>query len=250
MKVLVIEDEMLAQKQIITYLKDMDASLEITGTIESVSEGLEWFNNHPMPDAIISDIKLNDGLSFEIFKDIHISAPIIFTTAYDQYAIQAFEHNSIGYLLKPIRKDKLKECFDKIKGSMSMNSIDLSKLAQMLTKPVPQYKSRFLVKVGQKIKAVSVDKIAYFFSHDKMTYLHTRSNEKFPLDQSLDEIQDLLNPNNFFRINRKFLVHFEGIKEVHPYFKGRLKVELLPAIDEDIVISAEKTPVFKSWLDK
>ncbi len=250
MKVLIIEDEYLSQQQIINYLKKIDGDIQIVGTIEGIADGVNWFKSHENPDVIISDIKLNDGLCFELFKAIQIKAPIIFTTAYDQFAIQAFEHNGIGYLLKPIQIEKLRECLQKIKGSNPLDQIDITKLAALLSKQQVEYKSRFLVKVGQKIKAVSVDKIAYFFSYDKMTYLHTRANEKFPLDQSLDEIQTLLNPTNFFRINRKFIVHFEGIKEVHPYFKGRLKIELTPEIDEEIIISSERTPNFKAWLDK
>lgn len=250
MKVLLIEDEVLAQQQIIHYISEISPESVIVGTIAGVEEGLEWFKSHPMPDMIISDIKLNDGLCFGIFKQVDIKVPIIFTTAFDQYAIQAFELNSIGYLLKPVNKQKLADCIQKIQYTPSLSSLDLSKLAQMIAAQEQDFKSRFLVKVGQKIKAVSVDKIAYFYSSDKMTYLLTRSNEKFPLDQSLEEIQTLLNPKNFFRINRKFIVHFEGIKEVHPYFKGRLKVELLPENDDDIVISSDRTPAFKAWLDK
>jgi len=251
MKVLIIEDEDLAQKQIINYLSEISPTAEIVGTLESIEEGKKWFEAHPQPDLIISDIKLTDGLSFELFNDAKPKCPIIFTTAYDQYAIKAFELNSIGYLLKPFDKEKLQECLSRLKlNSPSIHSQDLQQLAEMILNRQPQYKSRFLVKVGQKIKAISVDKIAYFFSHDKLTFLQTRSREKFPLDQSLDELQGMLDPKDFFRLNRKFIVHFEGIKEVHPYFKGRLKVELQPEIDEDIVVSSEKTPSFKAWLDK
>ncbi len=251
MKVLVIEDEFLAQEQIINYAKQIDPSIEIVGQIEDVATGKNWFLNHEMPDLIISDIKLTDGLSFDIFQEFKPDCPVIFTTAYDQYAIKAFELNSIGYLLKPIDKTKLKTCMEKVRtSSKPLHQDDLTRLANMILNHQPEYKSRFLVKIGQKIKAISVERIAYFFSHDKLSYLITRTNEKFPLDQSLEELQNLLNPNDFFRINRKYVVHFEGIKEVHPYFKGRLKVDLTPPVEEDIVVSSEKTPSFKSWLDK
>ena len=251
MKVLIIEDEMLARQQIIHYLSDINLEIEVVGTLESVAEGTDWFQKNLPPDLIISDIKLTDGLSFEIFQNAKPECPVIFTTAYDQYAIKAFELNSIGYLLKPFDKEKLRESVEKVKvNSPAVNNLDLRQLADMIFQQRPEYKSRFLVKIGQKIKAISVDKIAYFYSHDKLTFLQTRMQEKFPLDQSLDELQNLLDPTDFFRLNRKFIVHFEGIKEVHPYFKGRLKVDLQPPMDEDIVVSSEKTPSFKAWLDK
>lgn len=251
MNVLIIEDEALAAGQIENYLKQIDSNLYVLGIIENVEDGVEWFESNPCPDLIISDIKLTDGLSFDIFSKCKPSCPIIFTTAYDQYAIKAFELNSIGYLLKPIDREKLKECIQKVRqNGTGLSEEELKKIARLIHQKHAEYKSRFLVKVGQKIRAISVDKIAYFYSKDRMTLLITRDNAKYPLDQSLEEIDNLLDPNDFFRINRKFLAHFEGIKEVHPYFKGRLKVDLTPECDEDIVVSFEKTPAFKAWLDK
>ena len=249
MKILIVEDEPLAAEQIIDYLHDIDGSFEILDTIDSVRSGVDWFKSHKTPDCIISDIRLLDGLSFDIYSQVNIDCPIIFTTAYDEFAIKAFELNSVGYLLKPIRKEKLKECIQKIKPADTAK-IDLDKIAQLLKQSSQVYKSRFLVKIGQKIKAISVDKIAYFKSFDKLTYIVVRSGEKYPIDQSLEEVDAILNPNDFFRINRKYITHIEGIKEVHPYFKGRLKIELVPDSGEDITVSSEKTPMFKSWLDK
>lgn len=251
MRILIIEDEKLASDQLMKYLKEISNDHEILEIIETVEDGISWLNENEEPDCILSDIKLPDGLSFEIFNKVNINCPVIFTTAYDQYAIKAFELNSLGYLLKPYDKDQLTKCLEKVKTQHhQLPALDLQKLASLISQENQTYKSRFLVRVGQKIKAVSVDKISYFMSHDKLTYIVTRNNEKLPIDQSLEELESLLDPNDFFRMNRKFITHFEGIKEIHPYFKGRLKVILAPPAQDDIIISAEKTPAFKAWLDK
>ena len=190
-----------------------------------------------------------DGTSFEIFEQVKVNCPVIFTTAYDDFAIKAFEVNSVDYLLKPIQKEKLEKALEKYehqKGNTSGLNIEN---IQKLLKGEPSYKSRFLVKLGQRIKAIPVEKVAYFYSKDKLSYLVTFEGKKLPVDQTLEELDTLLNPKNYFRVNRKFLVHFDAVSDIHPYFKGRVKLELDPQIDEDIVVSSEKTPVFKKWLD-
>lgn len=251
MNILIIEDEALAARQIELYLGEIDENIKISAIIESVEDGVAWMRSNPTPDLIISDIKLTDGLSFDIFFSVKPLCPIIFTTAYDQYAIKAFELNSIGYILKPLDKNKLRDCIEKVSVTNPYPAnIDIRKLAEMISSEKKEYKTRFLVKNGQKIRAISVDKIAYFYSHEKLNFLITRSNEKYPIDQTLEEIDMLLDPQYFFRLNRKFITHFEGLKDIHPYFKGRLKITLVPEIGEEIVISSERTPLFKAWLDK
>ena len=256
MLVLILEDESLAAERLQKLLLEIDPSIEIVQILKSVEASLKWFDHNDEPDLILSDIQLLDSLSFDIFSQREIKCPIIFTTAYDQYAMQAFEVNSVDYLLKPVQKEKLSTALEKFNAQQSgavvshLTPDDIEKIALMVKNRQPEYKSRFLVKLGQKIRAIPIEKIAYFFTKDKLTFLVTNTGDKYPLDNSLEEIDQLLDPNIFFRLNRKFVTKINAVKEIHPYFKGRLKIELSPPIDNDIVISSDKTPSFKKWLDK
>ncbi|MCO6359252.1 LytR/AlgR family response regulator transcription factor [Roseivirga pacifica] len=250
MKVVVFEDEKLASERLIQLLQSIRPDAEVLASMKSVEAALLWLENNEQPDLIISDIQLLDGTSFEIFEQHKIECPVIFTTAFDEYAIKAFEVNSIDYLLKPIQKEKLEVALSKLQAQQSSaSSLDIDSIREMLKSETVEYKSRFLVKLGQRIRAIPVEKIAYFYSQDKLTFLVTFENQKYPIDQTLEELDALLNPKNYFRVNRKFLVHFDAVADIHPYFKGRVKLGLEPQIDEDIVVSSEKTPVFKQWLD-
>lgn len=249
MRVIIFEDEKLASERLIQLLKQIKPEAEVLTSIKSVEAGILWLQNHDEPELIISDIQLLDGTSFEIFEQVKVNCPVIFTTAYDDFAIKAFEVNSVDYLLKPIQKEKLEKAIDKYDNQKGNSSeLNLEKIQELL-QGEPTYKSRFLVKLGQRIKAIPVEKIAYFYSRDKLTYLVGFDGQKLPVDQTLEELDTLLNPTHYFRVNRKFLVHFDAVSDIHPYFKGRVKLELEPTIDEDIVVSSEKTPVFKKWLD-
>jgi len=249
MRVIIFEDEKLASERLIQLLKQIKPEAEVLTSIKSVEAGVLWLQNHDEPELIISDIQLLDGTSFEIFEQVKVNCPVIFTTAYDDFAIKAFEVNSVDYLLKPIQKEKLEKAIDKYENQKGNSSeLNLEKIQELL-QGEPTYKSRFLVKLGQRIKAIPVEKIAYFYSRDKLTYLVGFDGQKLPVDQTLEELDTLLNPTHYFRVNRKFLVHFDAVSDIHPYFKGRVKLELEPTIHEDIVVSSEKTPVFKKWLD-
>lgn len=249
MRIVIFEDEKLASERLIQVLHTIKPEAQVLASMKSVEAAVLWLQNNEHPDLIISDIQLLDGESFEIFESVEIKCPVIFTTAYDEYAIKAFEVNSVDYLLKPIQKEKLEKALDKYESQhQSSGGIDISKISELL-QGEPEYKSRFLVKFGQRIKAIPVEKIAYFYSHDKLSYLVTFEGQKLPVDQTLEELDGLLNPKNYFRVNRKFIVHFDSVSDIHPYFKGRVKLDLEPSIDEDIVVSSEKTPVFKKWLD-
>lgn len=250
MRVIIFEDEKLASERLIQLLKQIKPEAEVLTSIKSVEAGILWLQNHDEPELIISDIQLLDGTSFEIFEQVKVNCPVIFTTAYDDFAIKAFEVNSVDYLLKPIQKEKLEKAIDKYENQKGNSSeLNLEKIQELL-QGEPTYKSRFLVKLGQRIKAIPVEKIAYFYSRDKLTYLVGFDGQKLPVDQTLEELDTLLNPTHYFRVNRKFLVHFDAVSDIHPYFKGRVKLELEPTIHEDIVVSSEKTPVFKKWLDQ
>lgn len=254
MKVLIIEDEALAAEKLQSTLKAVSPDCDVVGVLNSVDASIEWLENNDEPDIILSDIHLADGICFNIYSSVQLNCPIIFTTAYEKYAIQAFEVNSIDYLLKPVQEDRLKaalEKYDSLKGSQSADRNALfEEFKAMLSSSNKEYKSRFLCKIGNKIKSVPIEKIAYFYSKDKMTFIVDNSNNRLPVNNTLDEIDQLIDPKNFFRVNRQFISHYDAISEIHPYFKGRLKIKLSPNIEEDIVVSAERSPLFKSWLDR
>lgn len=253
MKVLLIEDENLAAGRVQDILTGIDNTIAVVGHLKSVESSIQWLQSNPAPDLILSDIRLLDGLCFEIFETVSVDAPVIFTTAFDQYAIKAFEVNSIDYLLKPIQAEKLKIALEKASRRTKENatpSIPYADLAKLLQTAQKQYKSRFMIRLGQKIVAVPTEKIAYFFSESKLTYIVTYDQKKYPIDQALDELTDILDPSIFFRINRQFIITFQSIAEIHPYFKGRMKLNLTPATTEEVVISSERTPDFKKWIDQ
>ncbi|OEK07102.1 LytR/AlgR family response regulator transcription factor [Roseivirga misakiensis] len=253
MNVVVFEDEKLASDRLIQLLKSLKPEAEILAAMKSIEAAVLWLQNNEHPDLIISDIHLLDGSSFEIFDQVEVKTPVIFTTAYDEYAIKAFEVNSVDYILKPIQKEKLASALDKYdnrQASEDNSKIDMDEIRAVISGASKEYKSRFLVKLGQRIKAIPIEKVAYFFSQDKLSYLVTFDNQKLPIDQTLEELESLLDPKHFYRVNRKFFVHFDAVTDIHPYFKGRVKLGLNPAIDQDIVVSSEKTPLFKRWLDQ
>lgn len=254
MTILLIEDETLAADRLKNMLLEVDASIELLAHLKSVEAAVQWLQDNHHPDLILSDIRLLDGLCFEIFENVKIDAPVIFTTAYDQYAMKAFEVNSIDYLLKPVELEKLRIALEKASKRIvkkdSQSIVNYTELLKLLQNPQQQYKSRFMVRLGQKIVAIPVEKIAYFFSESKLTYVVTNDQKKYPLDQTLDELTTVLDPRIFFRINRQFIITFPSIAEIHPYFKGRMKLNLTPAAAEEVIISSERTPEFKKWIDQ
>ncbi len=250
MKVLILEDETLAAEKIENALREIDPQIIVSCKLKSIESALEWFSKNEHPDLIISDIRLLDGLSFEIFQKVKVQKPVIFTTAYDQYALRAFEVNSIDYLLKPVDIEKLRVALAKYKNWSGGAPMDFSEIVRQLKASQPQYKSRFMIKLGQKIIAIPTEKIAYFFSENKLSFIVSHDGKKYPTDQPLDELVDILDPDRFFRANRQFIITFESIAEIHPYFKGRIKINLNPKTDQEVVISSERTPDFKRWIDK
>lgn len=253
MNILILEDEKLASDKLEKTLLEVEPGSRIVAILQTITAAVEWLKNNPHPDLIISDIKLLDGLSFEIFEQVKTDKPVIFTTAYDQYAIKAFEVNSIDYLLKPVQKDKLKTSLEKFRNLSAKPGtlqIDYQEVLNLLRAAPAEYKSRFMVRLGQKIIALPAEKIAYFFSESKLTYIVSKDGKRYPMDQPLEELTALLDPRIFFRINRQYIVTFESIAEIHPYFKGRIKLILNPKTDDDVVISSERTPEFKKWIDK
>ncbi len=251
MKILILEDEKLAAEAL-TKMLDKISDVEVVGLVPSIKKGLEWFKKNDMPDAILSDIRLQDGLSFQLFQELNIKVPVIFVTAYNHYAIKAFEVNSIDYLLKPIDQEQLEQAFEKLAERRSTETTpdQFESLVELMNEAKKNYRSRFLIKAGQKIKAVAIEKVSYFFSMNKLTYLVTFDGQKLPLDLTLENLEEQVDPDKFYRANRQFMVSFDSISELHPYFKGRLKVDLEPSNEMELVVSADKTREFKAWLDR
>ncbi|MDR7371263.1 LytTR family DNA-binding domain-containing protein [Flavobacterium aquidurense] len=254
MTTLIIEDEKPAARLLQRKLEKLDIAVETM--LHSVEESVDWFSNNEHPDLIFLDIQLSDGLSFEIFEKIDIKSAIIFTTAYDEYALKAFKLNSIDYLLKPIDEDDLEIAVTKFKrrlpksNSESQNlQLDFEQIRRMLSNPFEKnYKKRFTVKIGQHLKVITTDEIECFFSENKGTYIHTYDNRNYLIDSTLEILEQELDMKNFFRVSRKFIVPLQAIKEIQVYTNSRLKV-ILPSYKEDeVIVSREKVQDFKSWL--
>jgi DNA-binding LytR/AlgR family response regulator len=248
MKILIIEDENPAAKRLIALIKDQVPECEIYGNLDTVTSAVAWLNSHPEPDLIFMDIQLADGISFEIFEKIKVTAPIIFCTAYDQYAIRAFKHNSIDYLLKPVEPEELQQALNKFRAGRKQSSVTLDQIKHLLH-PVPKtYKNRFLVKTGERMQTVEIQEVAFFYSEDKVTLLQTQQGKKYILDYTLDELEAMVDPEQFFRLNRKYISAIQAIKEVFTYSNSRLKIHLANCADNDILISRERMGLFKRWL--
>ena len=255
MRVLIIEDETPAWKRLQKLILEADPELEIVEVIDTVEDAVAWLRQFKMPDLLFMDIQLADGLSFEIFRQVEIKAPVIFTTAYDQYAIRAFKTKSVDYLLKPVRFTDLKVALDKFKEIYNHQpevnfTQEMHALASLIQSRQKEYKTRFLVKIGNLIKTVSVTEVAYFLFEDRTTLLVTKDKHRYPVKHTLDELQEMLDPHQFNRANRQFIISIDAIHKIHPWFKGRLKLELTPLQTADLVISADKTKGFKEWLDR
>jgi len=252
MKILIIEDEQPAAKRLIQLVKKNLVDCEIMGSLDSVESAVDWLTNNPKPDLIFMDIQLADGLSFDIFKLVEVQSPVIFTTAYDQYTLKAFKVNSVDYLLKPIDPEEFTRAVEKYKRFFQQQSgYDASSIHQMLESlQKKEYKERFLVKVGQQITYLPTAEIAYFYSEDGLVQARHTSGKKHFVDYSLDQLEGLLDPKNYFRISRKVVVRIEAIAKIHTWFNSRLKLELNPKTDFEVIVSRERVGDFKRWLDK
>lgn len=251
MKAIIIEDEQFAAQRLVNLINFYDPDIEIVARIESVSESIVWFKQNPQPDLIFLDIHLEDGLSFTIFEEVSVSAPIIFTTAFDEYAIKAFQLKSIDYLLKPIVQEQLNKAIDKYKNWDKDNKklVDISELYSIMKMNNKKYRERFSVSSGTKLKTIEVKNIAYFFSTSGITFVVMNDKHQYSMDQSLDALIAELDPNRFYRVNRQYLVGLKAIANVHVFPKSRLKLDLYPLPQDEIFVSLDKVPEFKRWLD-
>ncbi|WP_418637679.1 LytR/AlgR family response regulator transcription factor [Winogradskyella sp.] len=251
MNVIIIEDEKPSARRLQRMLKAVDLNAETM--LHSVEESIEWFQNNEHPDLIFLDIQLSDGLSFEIFEAIDIKSAVIFTTAYDEYALQAFKLNSIDYLLKPIDDEDLKTAVEKYKGRLPQKqsvTLDFNDIKNLLVNPIErEYKKRFSVKVGQHLKLINIEDIECIYSENKGTYAFTTEGRNYLLDSTLDELEADLEPNIFFRISRKFYVNINAIKDMVSYTNSRLQIKLNRFNEQDIIVARERVKDFKNWLE-
>lgn len=247
MKVVIVEDEALAAEKLGNLLEKVAPEDQILATIESVEEAVEWFSQNPAPDLIFMDIQLDDGISFEIFDAIKLEVPVIFTTAYNEYAIRAFKVNSVDYLLKPIEEEALAAAIGKFR-KFSQQPVDFEKrIAGVLSQFREKYKSRFFVKTGQRFQSITVEKVSCFFVAERFTFLKTQEGKTCDLDYSLDQLQKLVDPGMFFRVNRNFLVNINAIDEIISYSTNRLKLKVAK---EEIIVSRDNVAEFKLWMDR
>ncbi|KAB5492058.1 LytR/AlgR family response regulator transcription factor [Flagellimonas hadalis] len=251
MNVIIIEDEKPAARRLARLLADLD--LEVSTMLHSVDESIEWFQNNPHPDLIFLDIQLSDGLSFEIFDVVDVKSAIIFTTAYDEYALQAFKLNSIDYLLKPIDDEELESAVKKyrnFKPESRKISVDFNDIKNLLVNPLErEYKKRFTVKVGQHLKIINADEVECFYSENKGTYAATSDGRNYLLDTTLEQLEEELSPKVFFRISRKFYVNINHIGDIISYTNSRLQIKLKRFNEQEIIVSRERVKDFKLWLE-
>ncbi|MBV5349581.1 response regulator transcription factor [bacterium] len=252
-KVLIIEDEKPAAEWLRQLIMKFDSRISILAVIDSVSGAAEWFQQNQSPDLVFMDIQLADGLSFEIFERVKVPCPVIFTTAYEEYAVKAFKVNSIDYLLKPIAYNEMESAFQKFENQarkveeVQPVSIELlNKVKEMLRK---QYKTRFVIKVGEHLKSIPVEEILFFYSLEKATYLCTADFKTYLVDYSLDRISEMVDEHRFFRINRKYILSNLSIADIVFYSNSRLKIKLKKTDEENIIVSRDKVVAFKEWLD-
>lgn len=247
MKVVIIEDEKPAVEKLRNALSKCNKGIEIIAVLKSISETLRWLQSNPVPDLVFMDIELTDGLSFKIFEEAIITCPIIFTTAYDDYWQEAFEHNSIDYLLKPIRQEKLEIAMAKYESLKKYFAQNLQQLLSQKSSGTG-IKKRFLVKRGVDYISIKAEEIAYFYATHKVVCMVDMKGNKFILDQSLSELEKQIEPSDFYRVNRKYLIHINAIKKMKVYPKSKLQLEIEPPVTEEIIISQENVASFKDWM--
>ena len=253
MNILIVEDEPEAASRLSKILRELRPESNVIASVDSVRSAVKWLSENPSPDLAFMDIQLADGLSFEIFEKVEVKSPVIFTTAYNEYALKAFKVNSIDYILKPLDKDEVAAAFKKYESLTTQGQSrdkmieSIGSAMQMLTK---RYKERFVIKVGEHLRPVEVGDILYFYSLEKTTFAQSNDGRKHILDFTLDQLEGLLNPARFFRINRKYIVSVSSIRDMISHTNSRLKLVLKSSDDDDIIVARERVQEFKDWLDK
>ena len=248
MKVLILEDEEPAAQRFRRMLSELRPNADVVAVLDRVSDAVQWLKTNAAPDLLFCDIQLADALSFDVFKQVNVTAPVVFITAFDDYAIQAFKVNSVDYLLKPLKKEELAQALDKFDRTRHA-APPVNQLMEWLQQNKPHaYTERFLVQVGQQLKTVDIHEAAYFYTQDKIIFLTTKAGKRYAVDFNLDQLEKMLNPARFFRINRQYIVAIDAIDKMTAYPKSRVKIELKPAAPDETVTSTERSSDFKKWL--
>jgi DNA-binding LytR/AlgR family response regulator len=249
LNIVIIEDEKLAAANLEKIIKKLEPDANVLAILNSVKQAIAWLSQHKA-DLIFMDIELGDGQSFEIFREVKIDAPVIFATAYDQYAIKAFKANGIDYLLKPIDESELQSALNKYRSLVHNPDYTFLKDFLSTVHQKKEYKQRFMIQAGSRIRSVPVEDIAYFYFLEKSTFICTSDNHHFPSEYSLDKLEEMVNPDQFYRINRKMIVSIKSINKIYSLSKSRIKLELTPSFEEEVLVSFNKTPDFREWLNK
>lgn len=249
MRVVIIEDEKPAAQKLQKAIIKCNGNIEVAAILNSTKDATAWLRENPLPELIFMDIELSDGLSFKIFDEVTITCPVIFTTAYDEYWQEAFEHNSIDYLLKPVLQEKLETALKKYETLKKYFTLNYQKLQQWQSEN-NEYKKRFLVKRGADYISIKTEDIPYFYATHKLVCMVDNKNQKFILDQSLADIEKRLDPSQFYRVNRRYLVNMTAIRLMKTYPKGKLKLEVTPPVSEDIIVAQENVAAFKEWVGR
>ena len=248
MKILIVEDEKPAATRLLHMLEKVEPEATILGVAEGVEATLNFLDQGPLPDLIFMDIHLADGSAFEIFRHNPLkSIGVIFSTAYDQYAVDAFKVNALYYLLKPIKQEELELALARFRDSREKEH-NYKEIVSKLLSRQPSDK-RFLIRMGQSLRLVHQQDIAYFYTADKITFMMTREGRKYPVDYTLENLEEMIDPAHFFRINRQYIIRLDAIQQMHAHTKARVKIDLLPASHEEVIVSTEKSPLFKKWLE-
>lgn len=250
MKCLIIEDEKVAAERLSKLIKTCDPGIEILAVTQSIVKSVEWFNSHSEPDLVFMDIQLSDGLSFEIFEQIESRFPVIFTTAYDEYALKAFKVNSIDYLLKPISAEELKNAIDKFKFQKPSIAYPQHVFDSMLQSMTQKYKSKFLIKVGEHLRVIPTMEIQCFYSMAKAVFLQNKQGRDYAVNYTLEQLEELLDPEKFYRINRRYIVAFHSIRDIISYSNSRLRLHLESNQSDDLIVSRERVQPFRQWLEE
>jgi two-component system LytT family response regulator len=246
MNIVIVEDETPASTRLGKMLRQLQPGAHIVACLDSIAAAQSWFAEHPMPELVMLDIHLADGSAFDLLQRVSITAPIVFTTAYDQYALEAFKTSSIDYLLKPVKPEELKAALQKLQGLKKAFATE--EHSPKDAGPRPGIKKRFVIRIGEHLKTLAADDIAYCYSESKMTYARSIDGRNFPMDHNLDALEEMLDPQSFFRINRQYIVSLKAIEEMRAYTKSRVIIKLKPAGKENPVVSAERSADFKMWL--
>jgi DNA-binding LytR/AlgR family response regulator len=250
MKVLIVEDEQLASQKLIRLIREIDPSIEIVDILESVEQTTNWLLNNSHPDLIFMDIQLEDGICFEIFENCAIKTPVIFTTAYDDYSLNAFKVNSVDYLLKPVVLEELKNAIEKFKA-IHQQKVDFKKIESFINQLQPKTKERFLIKIGEHYRSIPISSIKCFFIKERCNFINVDKGKNYAIDYSLDKVEDIIDPKMFFRVSRNFIINFSAIQDIIAYSSSRLKIKLTCWEENDeILVSRERVAEFKEWMDR